>query len=258
MSLSIPMIIQSGLNGSTHSVPPLVVTANEVGFAASQFGSQYILRMGLHFDRYVVSGYQPLWKANKDTYRTANPAASATGKSRATSVTGNIGESIAALVARRHFGSRLSDIEPIKAGTIRAPDFRIAFRPMVPTSFQSVVNSKLNIGFSLWPVESKAAATDGGAKRQFKTALLQLGAYWYMRSPWEPNVVGYGVIMCLIYRGSKSQPQRQIRVHLITPNDQTKLQAEIQKFRTKTTELKGFLSSLGKPTSPARSCLRDL
>lgn len=254
--MNIGVMVVSGMNTNETPIGIMRVKPGEVGTACGLFGSTFILKMNLHFDRYVVSNSIPNYQAVPAIYNAAAIAATITGKGRAQSVSGNIGESIAGLVARRKLGARmLNDVLPVRVPPKKkAPDFVMKLRPMFPTSFETattLVNPA--IGFGRWPVESKAVSTNGQAGQALRKALLQLGTYWYERYPYEPGVCGYGVVVCFIYRG---HPNRVIKVHVFTPTNQPALQAAIQAHRVANTKGQ-YMTQLGNPNSALRGHLRD-
>ncbi|WP_237229075.1 hypothetical protein [Rubinisphaera sp. JC750] len=257
---AIPVIVRSGLSGGETPIGSVRLLPHEIGIASAMFSSTYILHMGMHYERYVVSGYLPQFNAVQSIYSTAIPAANATTKTRAQSVTGNIGESIAALVARRKLNARrLADIQPLSVSSKKkTPDFRMKFRPMFPWSFQNATGINPPITFDFWPVESKAAQSDSVALNSVKSALLQLGTYWYERSYHEPDVVGFGIVVSFIYRGTKNDPKRCIRVHVFCPSNQTALQNEIADRIAASDDRTGFLTELGTENSAIRGYLRDV
>ena len=256
--MDMSVIVCSGLTGGETPIGRIRVSPNEIGTTSELFSSTYILRMGLHFDRYVVSGYLQSFTAIRDLYSTAMPAATLTKKVRATSVVGNIGEAIASLVARRKLGAqRAGDIHPVIASSrAKAPDYRIRLRPMFPTSFQTAVGAAHTINFDRWPIESKAVATSAQAMNAVRRALQQLATYWYERHPHEPDVVGYGIAVCLAYR-TNIAGGRLIRVHVFTPADQAALQQEITNFRA-ANDRAGFLTQMRTANSAIRGYLNDL
>jgi hypothetical protein len=248
--MDVPTIVYCGLKGNETPIGMTRLKPSEIGAASAIYGSTYILRMGLHYDRYVVSTNWPLFQAVPGVYTAAGLAAMMTNKGRASSVTGNLGESIAALVARRKLNATVvGDIIPIIApNTAKAPDFIMQFRPMFPASFQAVTGVNPAIAFGKWPVESKGAGTNRQAKEQIRKGLQQLGSFWYERYPYEPDVCGYGVIICLVYR---NQPRRLIRIHVIVPSNQAALRAKVNAFR-QANDKPGFLQELRTPYSPVR------
>jgi hypothetical protein len=254
--MNIGVIVVSGMNGNEDPIGTMRAKPSEVGTACGLFGSTFILKMDLHFDRYVVSNSIPNFQAVPAIYTSAAIAATITRKGRAQSVSGNIGESIAGLVARRKLGARLlNDVLPVLVpAKKKAPDFVMKLRPMFPASFETattMVNPA--IGFARWPVESKAVSTNGQAGAALRKALRQLGTYWYERYPHEPSVCGYGIAVCFIYRGN---PSRVIKVHVFTPTNQPALQAAIQAHRNANTKA-AYLDQLEDQNSVLRGHLRD-
>ncbi|WP_144055107.1 hypothetical protein [Rhodopirellula baltica] len=142
-----------------------------------------------------------------------------TSKRRATSVTGNIGESVLPLVAKQHLGAiNPLDILPLNASsTAKSPDFRVRLHPQFPAAFRNVTGLTPNIAFNYWPAESKAVDTRGNANGSVDRAIQQLGAYWFGRHSFEPNVVGYGLVCCFIYRGTRINPLQEINFHVVAP-----------------------------------------
>lgn len=257
--MNVGVIVVSGMNGPEVPIGTMLVKPSEVGAASSLYGSTYILRMGLHFDRYVVSHSIPGFQAVPAIYTSAAIAARLTGKGRAQSVSGNIGESIAGLVARRKLGARMQDdVWPVLVpNKKKAPDFVIKLRPMFPAAFETattMVGPAIN--FSRWPVESKAVSTNGQATEARKKALRQLGTYWYERFPFEPDVCGYGIVVCFIYRGTPAAPTRVIKVHVFTPTNQAALRTAIQAHRNNNTKPQ-YLAQLDDSNSALRGHLRD-
>lgn len=254
--MNIGVIVVSGMNGNEEPIGTIRVRPSEVGTACGLFGSTFILKMGLHFDRYVVSNSIPNFQSVPAIYTSAAIAATITGKGRAQSVSGNIGESIAGLVARRKLGARmLNDVLPVRVPPKKkAPDFVMKLRPMFPASFE-IATTMVNptIGFGRWPVESKAVSTNGQERQALGKALLQLGTYWYERHPYEPSVCGYGIVVCFIYRG---KPNRVIKVHVFTPKDSPALQAAIHAHRNANTKA-AYLNQFEDPNSILRGHLRD-
>jgi hypothetical protein len=108
-----------------------------------------------------------------DIYKAANPAPELTTKIRASSVSGNIGESVLALVVRRLLGATQAlDVLPINVTPeAKCPDFRIQIRPGFPAAFQAVTGLTPRIEFDYWPAESKAVQSQGRARTVVKNAL---------------------------------------------------------------------------------------
>ncbi len=253
------VIVCSGLIGGETPIGRMRVRPSEIGTASELFSSTYILRMGLHFDRYVVSGYVQSFTAIRDIYSTTMPAATLTKKVRAPSVAGNIGEAIASMVARRKLGAKqVGDIQPVLASpTAKAPDYRIRLRPMFPMSFQTAIGAAHTVDFDRWPVESKAVATSGQATKAVREALQQLATYWYERYPHEPSVVGYGIAVCLAYRMDFAGG-RLIRIHVFSPSNQAALLQEMANYRAANNDRAGFLTQMRTSNSAIRGYINAL
>ena len=257
--MSIPVKVRCGFDGTDQALGTVRISPAQIQAACELYGSNYILRMGLHYQRYVIADYLPEYLLVNGIYLSTNPAPKLTDKKRATSVTGNIGESILGVVARRKLGaSRMNDVQPINAtSSAKCPDFRVQLRPSFPASFQAANGSQLPVNFQFWPAESKAVETEGGAKPAVKRALKQLGTYWYERRTFEPNVVGFGIVCCFIYRGTKSDPKRFIRLYVFTPINQALLQQRIAFFYNSNNNRDGFLGELATSGSQSRSALKN-
>jgi hypothetical protein len=74
--MSIGVTVVGGLSGGEYPLGQLLMTPQEIQQACGLFGSAYILRMGLHYQRYVIGGYLPRWRVVSDIYKAANPATS--------------------------------------------------------------------------------------------------------------------------------------------------------------------------------------
>jgi hypothetical protein len=256
--MSIPVVVLSGFNPAETSLGTISVTPNEIHAACDAFGSQYILRMNLHYQRYVITHYLPSHPVVHGIYLAANPAASLTMKKRANSVTGNIGESILGIVARRKLGATsMHDVLPLNVNPkAKCPDFRIRINPSYPTEFGTATGLTLTPGFQYWPAESKAVESSAKATNVVKRALSQLGTFWYQRRHLEPNVAGFGIVCCFIYKGTKANPLQVIRLYVFVPTNQNVIHQRIDHFRS-TNNRDGFLSELGTGGSPTRSSLKD-
>jgi len=138
MTFSVSVV--GGLFGPEEDLGTFNVTPQEIDQACGLYGSTYVLRMGLHYQRYVVSGYLPNWNAVKEIYASANPAPESTTKRRASSVTRNIGESMLPLVARRLLDAdKHADIQFLNATSkAKYPDSRIRTTPRIPLLFEKV------------------------------------------------------------------------------------------------------------------------
>lgn len=256
--MSIPVVVRSGFNPAETSLGTVPITPTEIHAACDLFGSQYILKMNLHYQRYVITHYLPSHPVVHGIYLAANPAPTLTMKKRANSVTGNIGESILGIVARRKLGAtHMLDVLPLNVtSNAKCPDFRIRINPSYPAEFGTATGLALTPGFQYWPAESKAVESSAKATNVVKRALSQLGTYWYQRRHLEPDVAGIGIVCCFIYKGTKTNPLQVIRLYLFVPINQNVIHQRIDHFRTANNR-DGFLSELGTDGSPTRSSLKD-
>ena len=160
--MDIPVQVRLGLSGPVASIGRIRLDPNAVRAGAGQYGSYYVLEMGRHYEQYVVTGYLPsLPMVHGIT--TAHPFVQATKKTRAASVTGNIGEVIAALTVRRKLTTVVRHIRHINTSRkYRTPDYLMRFDPMLPSEFALVLPAGIIAAFPDWPVESKGKQDCGG------------------------------------------------------------------------------------------------
>ena len=190
------------------------LTHVSIDHVARWAGSYQVLRMGEHFDSYVVDGDRFDFP-HIAGFPVGAPFTPLPDKIRAPSVTGNIGEAVTALVLRHVFRTRLDECAHVKpnAGYAgwKAPDFCAALRArlvawlgMRAPSLVAVVNA----GPLWWPVESKARKSEDGFDGAAEAAFRQLIQYWVGL----PASAGYGVICCTAYEN-----QHLIRVTILLP-----------------------------------------
>ena len=219
--------IKLGLSGIIRALPPIRLDAANVGAAASWSGSYHVLGMDDHYDDYVVTG-RILALPVIPGIPTAHPYERLTGKIRAAGVTGNIGECVAALFARRYIGASIGDIahtrprQPFRRR--RAPDYMMRLGALMPAQLGPIVPHNFVVAWpDWWPVESKARSSDGATRSGRRDALRQLGTYWSLLRYTQPAAVGFGLIVTMTYR-----PPREIRASLFLPRNQQALIAALQ------------------------------
>jgi len=227
VSMNVTLQVQLGLLGPPCALNPIWLDVRSVGAASSWSGSYHVLAMGRHYDDYVITGriigFPPI-----AAIPVAHPYERLTGKIRAAGVTGNIGEAIAALFARRCLGAGIGDVAHVRPRRPfrrrKSPDYLMRLGNLMPGPFATIVPSAVALTWpTWWPVESKARSTDAGSVAGRKDALKQLVAYWALLASSQPGVVGYGQIVTFTY-----QPPREVRVNLILPRNQNKLALELQ------------------------------
>ncbi len=217
--MNVDLTVQLGFHGRRRSKGAVRLSAASVGGASAWAGSYHVLFMGRHYDDYVVTrrviqfppipGLPPI-----HGYRRL------TGKIRAASVTGNIGESVAAIVARRKLKLAITEIVPMQPDPrLRSPDYLMLVGPHMPALFRRVIPVGRSFQWpNWWPVESKARTTEEGARTARRDALRQLAAYWSALTARGANTVGFGIVVTLVFH-----PPREVLASLIIPRRQQRL-----------------------------------
>jgi hypothetical protein len=227
--VDVDLWIQLGLHGPEQQENPIFLDPGAVGMTSRWSGSYHILAMGQHYDDYVITS-RVLSLPAITGIPTAHPYQRLTGKIRAAGVTGNIGEAIAAILARRTLGAGIGDIAHIRPNRPfrrrKVPDYLMRIGHLMPSVFQPILPARGN-PFNWpewWPVEAKARSTIIGSNNSRNDALRQLGAYWSAIVGEQPLDVGYGLIVTFTYH-----PPREVRASLIVPRNQSALIAELQR-----------------------------
>lgn len=99
--MNVDLRIQLGIRGPLFPLRPIQLDSESVGSGASWAGSYHILHMARHYDDYAITG-RTLNLPTIPGFPLAQPYTRLAGKIRATGVTGNFGEVIAALFAVRY------------------------------------------------------------------------------------------------------------------------------------------------------------
>lgn len=225
--MNVALRVQLGLRGQQLPLNPILLDVASIGSAASWSGSYHVLAMGQHYDDYVVTG-NLLTFPQIAGFPLAHPYERLAGKIRVTGVTGNIGESIAAIFARRCLGSGVGDIAHVRSRRAfmrrKAPDYMMRLANVLPGPFAAILPAGFVPMWPIWiPVESKARTTQASSWAGRRDALRQLVTYWSLLANSQPGVVGYGLIISFTYQGS-----REVRASLIVPSDQTTLTQRLQ------------------------------
>lgn len=222
--------VQLGLWGTCQSLDPLWLDTGSIGATSSWAGSYHVLSMGRHYDDYVITG-RTIGLPTIVGIPTAHPYERLTGKIRAAGVTGNIGEAIAAIFARRVLKAGVRKIAHVRPRRPfrrrRAPDYLMRLENLMPGPFSAVVPLDASPAWPIWwPVESKARTTESSSDVGRRDALRQLTAYWSLLVNSQPQIAGYGIIIVFTYR-----PPREVRASIILPKNPTKLVQELQQNR---------------------------
>jgi hypothetical protein len=232
--MDIDLYVGIGLNTFTRRhIGALTLDPDTIGATSQWAGSYHVLSMDRHYDDYVVAA-RILSLPDIPDFPAAHPYERLTGKIRATSVTGNIGEAIAALFARRAMKARIQDIAHVRPRQPflrrRAPDYLMKLGPLMPGAFEPVLRrlsgSPTFSWPDWWPVESKARATDSGVESARRDALKQLMDYWSLIARSRPEHVGFGVIVTFSY-----QFPQQVHATLILPRQQEELRTALLQLR---------------------------
>ena len=204
----------------------LRIRSSRIDTASGYAGSCHVLEMGQHYSEYVrykgqfpvfphVLGFPPRpYLEPLDT------------KSRASNITGNIGEIIAGIVAQRTLRFSSRGIAHLKAkSNTQTPDYLLK-RTVGFASLLSEIEPSLSAGDlpNWWPMESKARG-NGGLIAGVKEALRQLAAYWYHIRNSEPQDVGYGIVV-----GADFRRPRRVCIHVFIPSRQLSLLTHLRSF----------------------------
>jgi len=225
--MNVDLRIQLGIQGATHLLDPIWLDVASIGAAASWSGSYHVLAMGQHYDDYVVTGnlvsLPPI-----PGFPLAHPYERLAGKIRATGVTGNIGESVAAIFARRCLGCGIGDVAHVRSRRAfmrrKAPDYMMRLADVLPGPFAGILPAGFVALWPVWmPVESKARTTLASSRAARRDAMRQLVTYWSLLANSQPDTVGYGIIISFQYRGNK-----EVRASLMIPSDQALLIQRLQ------------------------------
>jgi len=209
--MNIAVRIQLGLGGPTRTLSPIWLDAGSVGGAAAWSGSYHVLRMAEHHDDYVITSRILALPAIAGI-PAAHPYERLAAKIRAAGVTGNIGECVGALFARRYLNANIGDIahtrprQPFRRR--KAPDYLMRLGPNLPGVLRPLVPNNFTLAWPIWwPVESKARNAEAATRGARRDALRQLVTYWTLLRNAQPAAIGFGMIITFNY-----QPPRELRV----------------------------------------------
>src|SRR3954470_5440696 len=109
----VPLTAQLGVSSTPVTLGNLLLDTGSIGGTSDWAGSFHILSMGRHYQAYVLGSTLPVF-SQVTAIPTAYPYQRLQNKIRATGVTANIGEAIAAVFARRVLGAQIADIAHVK------------------------------------------------------------------------------------------------------------------------------------------------
>lgn len=212
-SMEIPVVVQ--LRGRTASERSFTIDLDPSSLdqASAWCGSYDILQMGQHFDAYVITPRTCDLPSIPD-FPVGRRYTMLPGKLPAPSVQGNIGESIAALMAVSVLGCMPGGIAHVKPGrggaSYKAPDLLLRVTPGMRELARGLTNLP---GFEMpeWlPCEAKCRRCSADVARAMREAEEQLEEFWCQVTDDEK---GFGVACCFIH-----QPPQEIRVRLFLPD----------------------------------------
>jgi hypothetical protein len=194
----------------------LVLDSSSIHGTSAWAGSFHILEMGRHYQDYVMGATLPALP-QLQAIPTAYPYQRLKTKIRATGVTANIGEAVAAVFTRRVLGAGVADIAHIELrrafGKRKTPDYLLRIGPLLFPALSALnAAGPLSGGPEWWPAESKARSTETSAVSARRDAIEQLAVCWRLLRLSQPAAVGYGLVVTFVY-----QPPREVRATFIVP-----------------------------------------
>jgi hypothetical protein len=228
---------------------PIEIRASSVDVAGDYAGSYHVLEMGRQYSAYVrYRDQRPLYRYSFGL-PAWSPAQRLMRRNRAADVTGNIGEIVAGILARRTLGARASEIAHLEA----RQDGRTPYYLLVDSDgvrkYVSGLTGVLEDALPLhWPLESKAWSRGAADRDAIRDAVRQLAAYWLDTRAGYPEGVGHGIIV-----GLALDRPRTVNVYVLVPRDHVALLAWFDgvildahaNYRTPRDELYGRLSGDG-------------
>lgn len=206
----------------------VTLDGTDVGNVSSFAGSCHIRDMENHFVDYILSPNNIPRLPGVPGFPTGVPFAWLATKERGTSVTGNIGEAVAAIVAQQVFRLKVTDIAHLKVKGGKTPDYIMRFANTIQSQLGQYYPQVTVPPPDWWPVESKAANCDSQREAAIKRAFRQLAAYWQK----VPDSAGFGVVVGYQYLTTSRQSQDVLGC-LFVPKNQPDVQRRLQ-IMTKT------------------------
>ncbi|MDP2797110.1 MAG: hypothetical protein Q8N94_06345 [Methanoregula sp.] len=230
------------------SLPSLEdATAESVGTLSEWAGSYHILAMGRHFRSYVIDNEEiPLLGNNSFPY--IDRYTSLSKKTPASTVTGNIGQTLTAFYARQFFEAGIRDIvilEQKKQFEVRkTPDFLIQIKSFNEKFHLDPFLGTLEQVPSWWPVECKARKEgDSNINEAKKEAFLQLLSFWGVIQKNHPLYVGYGIIAIFINSITPT-----LHLIILIPKDVERFSQKIRDYEEEKITLKNNVNNVNEET----------
>lgn len=218
--------IKLGLNGIAHHVGDISIDSQTVANVTDFAGSMHILSMDQHFEDYVLNDVEIFTPFIVEPFPNF-PLEPLVIKERSKDVIGNIGESIAGIVATEFLHLRPADVAHLQAiPGVKTPDYILHFGGTLPDPIATVINESPPTMPHWWPTESKASRN----RRHTATAFRQLVSCWNQTRTTYPNGVGFGLIVDLKYALSMNNPS--ILITVLMPQEQHALVEYLQRERS--------------------------
>jgi hypothetical protein len=195
-----------------HRFKNIDVRARHIDAAGSFAGSYHVIEMGRQYSDYVRYAHHfPNFPAIPG-FPTTHQVDQLDVKTRAADITGNIGETLAGIVAHRTLGFDAGRIAHLKVDG-RTPDYLLHRTPGFSRILRRYIPALKGRGLPRWWAMESKARSKGFSSTEIKEALRQLVAYWYQIQPIYPQGVGYGIIII-----SDFSFRRRICIYAFIPN----------------------------------------
>jgi hypothetical protein len=238
----IPVKVQLGIYGDGHSSGTLDLNEQTIGNSSSWAGSYHILSMGRHYHDYI---YHPESELPTDqVFPKLDTFGQLTSKIKSQQVVGNIGECIAALLARNRLSANVSDIVLLTMNAKRMrPDYLMNLEgSQIRGLFYQLPLEEKQLSYFTdkrwWPVESKATKKIGSINSREK-GLSQLISFWAKEKESLQDSAGCALIVTFFYEDSvRAHQEYEIWVSLILPWNRSDLITQLSdsKFNSKKKE----------------------
>jgi hypothetical protein len=219
----VPCYARVGVKGTARQLGRIRLNEAVIGMSAGHCGSYHILAMDKHYLEYVITGSFPSLPSCVGLTPT-HPFVALANKQRAAGVTGNIGEAVTGVVARRVLDLKVGEFVHVKPkqgfGRRKSPDYLFRVGPKLPGPFAKLWPPPLSVPLpTWWPVESKARNSPKAADDAVEAAALaQLASFWHTIQNGFPQDVGFGMAVSLAYETSS-----RVMITLFLPRNQSKL-----------------------------------
>jgi hypothetical protein len=227
LALRATVRVRIGPSGRPRDSATLLIDPHTIANVTEFAGSLHVRSMDLHFEDYVLRDA----RIALTRPRALPPVSQFTSlrfKERSQDIVGNMGESIAGIVAIDYLHLQPADVAHLKViAGVQTPDYVMRLGGELPESIAAVVREAPPDMPEWWPVESKASHN----RHQTVKAFRQLLSYWEAIKNEYPQGVGYGLVVDLKYaprRGGAS-----ILMTVFIPRDRNRLVTYLRRIRSK-------------------------